>query len=124
MADEQQNQGGPGGEAHPGGTANLDDKLEAEIEEALGDMSVEDMLDFADRPTTSVRAEREFKRGRVVNVYRDQVFVEFGPKSQGMCPLSQFDEPPAAGQEMEFVVERYDKNEGMLIPWKATPVAT
>lgn len=110
MADDQQQNN-----QNPAAGSNVDDQLEAEIEAALGDMSVEDMLDFADRPASSVRAEREFKRGRVVNVYKDQVFVEFGPKSQGMCPLAQFDEPPAAGQEMEFVVERFDKNEGMLI---------
>ncbi len=32
------------------GSADLDAKLQAEIEAALGDMSLEDMLDLADRP--------------------------------------------------------------------------
>lgn len=93
---------------------DLDAKLEAEIEAALGDMSLDDMLDEADRPPT-VRGERQVKTGTVVSVHGDDVFVEFGPKSQGVCALSSFDRPPDIGQRMEFNVERFDKNEGLLI---------
>jgi small subunit ribosomal protein S1 len=93
---------------------DMDAKLEAEIEAALGDMSVEDMLDYADPPKTG-RVERDHKSGVVVAVHGDDVFVEFGPKSQGICPLTQFDEPPAAGQRLDFIIERYDEKEGLLV---------
>jgi len=93
---------------------DLDAKLEAEIEAALGDMTLEDMLDEADRPP-AVRGERQTKTGSVVSIHGDDVFVEFGPKSQGVCSLSQFDAPPNVGDRMEFNVERFDKNEGLLI---------
>jgi small subunit ribosomal protein S1 len=48
-------------------------------------------------------------------VHGNDVFVEFGPKSQGVCPLALFPEPPALGAKMEFIVERFDKEDGLLI---------
>ena len=104
----------------------MDAKLNAEIEAALGDMSLEDMMDLADRPQRRSAApssssggapgsERQFKTGTVVSIHNDDVFVEFGPKSQGVCPLTQFDEPPQPGARLDFVVERYDQNEGILV---------
>lgn len=93
---------------------DMDAKLEAEIEAALGGMSVEDMLDYADRPR-EVRGERERRTGTVVNVHGGDVFVEFGPKSQGICPITQFPEAPQPGQQLEFIVERYDAKEELLI---------
>ncbi|UCD75425.1 MAG: S1 RNA-binding domain-containing protein [Phycisphaerales bacterium] len=92
----------------------MDAKLEAEIEAALGDMSLEDMLDLAERPPLA-GAERERKIGTIVSIHRDDVFVEFGPKSQGVCPLSLFEQPPQPNERLEFIVERYDSNEGLLI---------
>jgi small subunit ribosomal protein S1 len=41
--------------------------------------------------------------------------VDFGGKSQGVCPLEQFETEPVVGQEMEFDVEKYDAREGLLI---------
>jgi small subunit ribosomal protein S1 len=93
---------------------DMDAKLEAEIEDALGDLSLEDMLDYADKPHQP-GAEREFKTGLVVNIHGDDVYVEFGPKSQGICPLSQFTEKPEPGQRLPFVIERYDEREGLLM---------
>jgi small subunit ribosomal protein S1 len=98
-------------EHHPG---DLDARLEAEIQAALGDMSVEDMLDYADRPAAPSGA-RERKTGTVVTIHGGDVFVEFGPKSQGICPLDQFEEAPEIGASLEFVVDRFDENEGLLM---------
>lgn len=94
--------------------STLDASLEREIEAALGDLSLDDMLDEADRPKPT-GGSREQKTGTIVNVHGDAVYVEFGPKSQGMCPLAQFDAPPEPGTRMEFNVERFDKREGILI---------
>lgn len=104
----------PNPQPHGNPRVDLDAKLEAEIEAALGDMSLEDMLDEADRPP-AVRGERQTKTGTIVSVHGDDVFVEFGPKSQGVCALSYFESPPTLGDRLEFNVERYDKNEGLLI---------
>jgi small subunit ribosomal protein S1 len=93
---------------------DMDEKLEAEIQEALGDMRVEDMLDYADKPKER-GSGRDLKRGLVVSIQGDDVFIEFGPKSQGICPLSQFTEKPELGSHMEFMVDRFDQNDGILI---------
>ena len=96
----------------------MDAKLAAEIEQALGDMSLEDMLDIADQPKQSKTGggtQRQHKTGTIMSVHGTDVFVEFGPKSQGVCPLSLFQEVPALGARMEFIVERFDKEDGLLI---------
>lgn len=101
---------------HPRGNPgiDLDAKLEAEIEAALGDLSLDDMLDEADLAPAG-RGERRTRTGTVVSIHGDDVLVEFGPKSQGVCAISYFDDPPEIGQSLEFNVERYDQNEGLLI---------
>ncbi len=94
----------------------LDAKLQAEIEAALGDMSIEDMLDMTERPSKqTLGAGPEMKTGQIVRIHRDDVFVEFGPKSQGVCPRSHFENPPTVGEVMPFTVDRFDAKEGLLI---------
>ncbi len=95
---------------------DLDAKLQAEIEAALGDMSVEDMLDMADTPKRAPGTDRpQMKTGMVVAIQGQDVLIEFGPKSQGVCPRSQFDNPPTIGERYDFVVERFDAKEGLLL---------
>jgi small subunit ribosomal protein S1 len=95
---------------------DMDAKLEAEIEAALGDLSVEDMLDYADRSRAAPGGvEREYKTGIIVAVHGNDVLVEFGPKSQGVCPIDQFTEPPTVGDRTQFIIERFDEDEGLLI---------
>ncbi|MCH8825128.1 MAG: S1 RNA-binding domain-containing protein [Planctomycetes bacterium] len=97
-------------------THDLDEKLQAEIEAALGDMSLEDMLDVADKPKSNSSGElQELKSGTIVSIQDNDIFVEFGPKSMGICPRKQFDNPPTVGERLQFIVERYDAKEGLLL---------
>lgn len=108
-------------EPRPGSdSTGLDEKLEAEINAALGEMSVEDLLDEPERPgreSGGARGtiHREFRTGTVMRVRGEDVLVEFGPKSTGICPLAQFEEAPPPGTHLEFVVERFDQKDGVLI---------
>lgn len=105
-------------QAAPDPRTDLDAKLEREIEEALGDMSLDDMLDEADKPRKPGAAgagQREKKTGTIASIHGNDVYVEFGPKSQGMCPINAFSEKPEIGQTKDFIVERFDRNEGILI---------
>src|SRR5204863_7068472 len=86
----------------PDPRTDMDAKLAAEIEEALGDMSLEDMLDIAEQPKQTGR-DRERRTGTVMSVHGGDVFVEFGPKSQGVCPLAAFTAPPVLGERAEFI---------------------
>ena len=40
--------------------------------------------------------------------------MEFGPRSQGCCPTTQFEELPQVGETLDFVIERRDQD-GMLV---------
>ncbi len=103
--------------------SDADTALDREVEAALGGMSVEDLYDF-DKPQTKPEpgglsaaklAKKGMRRGRIVRIDDDDVFVDFGGKSQGIASLLQFDTKPEVGQELDFSVERYDEREGLLI---------
>ena len=100
----------------PDPSNDLDAKLEAEINAALGDMSLEDMLHPAAPPRRgSGPTSPQLKTGTILQIHGEDVFVEFGPKSSGICPLSQFENPPTVGEQLQFVVQRYDAKEGLLM---------
>jgi predicted RNA-binding protein with RPS1 domain len=71
--------------------------------------------------------QKGFRRGRVISVTKDDAFVDFGGKSQGIVSLMQFldaPEPPKVGDEFDFHVERYDEREGLLILTRKGATAT
>ena len=94
---------------------DLDARLQAEIEAALGDMNLEDMLEMAEGPKPSAGDRPRAKTGQVVGIHGEDVMVEFGPKSQGICPRSDFDDPPTVGERYEFIINRFDEKEGVLL---------
>ncbi len=96
-----------------------DAELENEIEAALGGMSIEE-LESASAPARPSQRGRQIKHGTILRVHDGDVFVEFGPRSQGVCPLAQFlatgDQlAPVVGSERGFIVERFDPFEGLSI---------
>lgn len=91
---------------------DADAKLDAQIDAALEGVSMDALYGF-DKPRSA--GESGIRRGRIVSIEKDDVFVDLGGKSQGIVPAAQFEEPPVVGQEMEFNVERYDPAEGLLI---------
>ena len=105
----------------PSGSADraaMDAELMREIEDALGDMRLEDMV--PDRPTAvrgaaPARGERMVRTGTVVRVHDGEGFIEFDPKRQGVCPVAQFENPPSPGERFEFVEERFDPFEQLWV---------
>ncbi len=93
-------------------------ELDREIAEALGDASIEDLYGFG-RPSapaaTEQLAAKGMRRGKIIAVNKDEVFVDLGGKSQGVVPFQQFETEPKVGDEMDFHVERYDPREGLLM---------
>jgi small subunit ribosomal protein S1 len=98
--------------------SDLDAMLEAEVSAALGGMSVEDLVGEKPRSRAApapANKGRQLRTGKVLRVHGGDVFVEFGPRSQGVCPAIQFEAPPQPGDELEFVVDRLDAFEGLLL---------
>ncbi len=100
--------------------------INAEIESALGGLTMEEILGATRTQKPAARVSgtnpirrtaggRQLRIGRVMEISGKDVLVEFGPKSQGLCPAVQFETPPEVGTDIEFIVERLDPFEGMLI---------
>jgi ribosomal protein S1 len=109
--------GTPASEAEKsGGPSLMDESLDAEIAAALGGMSIDDLVGDDPAPKVSIGSDgRRTRNGVVVGIHDKEVMIEFGPKSQGICPISQFEEPPAKGSSHDFVVERFDPFDGVLV---------
>jgi len=95
--------------------SSADDSLQRELDDALGSMSLESLID-TDLPQTEA-LPAGVRRGRVIAVERDDIFVDMGGKSQGVLPASQFDDRPLpeVGDVLEVTIEGYDKADGLLL---------
>ena len=98
---------------------DADAALDREIEDALAGVSI-DNLYGSGKPRQRTEEERELaakglRRGKILSIGPDDVFVDFGGKAQGIVPTEQLEPLPEVGQEMEFHVDRFDPREGLLI---------
>ena len=94
-----------------------DDELQREIDAALGDFTLTDLVDLeAGKAPRSQTEESPIRRGTVVAIQGDDIFVDLGGRSEGVLNSEQFrDEPlPAVGDAVEVVIEGYDESEGLL----------
>ncbi len=64
-----------------------------------------------------VQGGREYRKGLVVSVGPDAVFLEFGPKELGVIDRKLFTDEnlPKQGEELEVVVQRYSAEENLNI---------
>jgi small subunit ribosomal protein S1 len=102
---------------------DTDAKLDMEIDAALDGISLDALYDQpakAAPDTTSIPDDsgaKPTRRGRILRVEKEDIFVDFGGKSLGVISHLQFldKEEPKIGQEMEFIVDRYDPAEGLIL---------
>src|SRR6266849_6805579 len=101
---------------HGGRFKNLDAEIERELQEALGGMSDKDLYGEPAQ-AQGQGPEQGRKKGRVHSIHGPDVFVDVpGGRSQGVLPMAQFpDGPPAVGSEIEFDIEGFDHNNGLLL---------
>ena len=71
--------------------------LEDELNRAMGDASMDELLGGSQTDHEAFEPD-SLQTGRVVGIRRDDVFVEFSGRQQGIVSLRQFDVPPAAGR--------------------------
>jgi small subunit ribosomal protein S1 len=96
---------------------DLDAEIADELEAALGNAGVKDLLAAETSPQARSQAEGGRKQGRVIAIHGDDVFVEVpGGRSEGLLPIGQFaDAPPKVGDTVEVSIEGYDRANGLLI---------
>ncbi len=97
----------------------LDADLQRELDAALGDMSLDDIVAAEESAPRSRKGAGAggVRKGTVVAIHKDDIFVDVGGRSEGLLPAAQFseDEPlPKEGDEIEVVIERFDESEGIL----------
>ena len=108
----------------------LDDELQHELDDALGDMSIEDIMDAetaSQRPPRAKAAgaqdqpqgdpDVQLLIGTVVAIQGDDIFVDVGKRSEGVLPAGQFrDQPlPDVGDAVQVTVAAYNESEGLLM---------
>lgn len=103
-------------ESYPQGRRgrDLDDEIERELAEAMGDASFDDILNAA-AESEDVGSSGPRKKGTIIQIHGNDVFVEIpGGRSQGLIPLTQFDveDRPQVGDVVECYVT--GAVEGML----------
>lgn len=107
----------------------LSAELEAELEEALGNQSMDDLLVGSESVTQQELLDAESKHtGRVVSVHQDDIFVELGGREQGVLSVKSLDSDnlPEVGAELEVIISRYNKEDGLyelVMPNSAVSVA-
>jgi small subunit ribosomal protein S1 len=124
---EPQDQATPQPQAETQSPADLD----AEVQAALGDQSVDQLMQ-ADEAKESAEAaaaagsksddeeeavHHEIRRGRISAIRGEDVFVDVTGdvgKLQGVVPLAQFERPPRIGSIMDFVVDHIDEGQGLM----------
>jgi len=96
----------------------MDEALTRELEEAMAQMSTEDQMALTPEGTSDESDSRDtIRRGTVVAIHGDDVFIDLGEKSQAVAPLSQFggkDAQLSVGQAVEVVVDQYDPASGLI----------
>jgi len=94
-------------------------EIDREVEEAMSSMAPSDLAELRGEVSASSgeAAPGSEVVGTVTGVTDDDVFLQFGVKTQGVVPRSHFGkkEPIVVGRRVDCVVERYDEESGLLI---------
>ncbi|HVU85868.1 MAG TPA: S1 RNA-binding domain-containing protein [Pirellulales bacterium] len=92
----------------------LPPELQKEVDEALGDFSLDEVLDPGQKQAAQADLEPESRhQAKILAIHNDDVFVELGGRNQGVLSLRQFPDEPKVGQVVEVVVTRFDGEEGL-----------
>ncbi len=104
--------------------ADLPPELEAELQAALGDQSLEELIasESGTGPgaVTGEPLELESRHSaRVARIFRDNVFVDLGGRNQGVTTLHMLPAEPQIGDTLEVVVTKFNAEDGL---YEVSPV--
>lgn len=97
----------------------LDADLQKELDDALGDMSLDELIEAEQSQANEAGQKgtgQGVRKGRVIAVHGDDIFVDVGGRSDGLLPAEQFrDDPlPEVGDEIEVTLEGFDASNGLI----------
>ncbi|MEE3369286.1 MAG: S1 RNA-binding domain-containing protein [Planctomycetota bacterium] len=101
--------------------------LEQELESALGDVELGDLMESQSISGASAVLEADSRRrATVVKIHGDHVFFSLGGPNEGVASVRQFKKPPEPGTPMEVIVTGYNVEDGLYelrIPGASIDVA-
>ena len=93
---------------------SAEDDLEKELQAALGDKSLDELIAGEDSRDIGEQLEENSRhKATVVKIHRDDVFFTLRGRHQGVTSLKQFKTPPKIGAQMDVVVNSYNNEDGL-----------
>jgi small subunit ribosomal protein S1 len=105
-------------------TARPSDPLDAEIAAALEGVDLQAMPATTEEASRQRSRDDKLRRGTVVGITGKDVFVELGPRVQGVCDLGEFESPPRVGESFDFSVAGREDDLWLLSRREAVALAT
>ena len=92
----------------------LSPEMEAELYAAIGDVSLDAIVDDEAAVAASQQLELDARiRGEVVRIEGDNIFFKLIGRNEGACSVRAFKEPPAVGAHMDVVPKKYNSDDGL-----------
>lgn len=93
-------------------SAGLGDDIDAEIEAALGNISMDDVVEKSDATDTELELNSRVS-GLITKIFKDNVFFKLAGQHEGVAALHTFKEPPEEGETLEVTVRGHNKEDGL-----------
>ena len=92
--------------------AGLGEDVDAEIEAALGGLSMDSVIEGAAASIAEIEAGTRVK-AVVSKIHKDDVFVKLDGQSEGIAAFHQFKEEPAEGDTVDVIVRGRNREDGL-----------
>ena len=92
--------------------AGLGDDIDAEIEAALGGISMDDVVDKTEAAVEELELNAKVQ-GLVTKIFKDSVFFKLANQYEGVAALHTFKEMPVEGETLPVTVRGLNKEDGL-----------
>ncbi len=92
--------------------AGLSEDIDAEIEAALGGLSMDAVVEGATASVVEIEPGTRMK-ATVTKIHKDDVFVKLDGQSEGIAAFHQFKEEPSEGSTVEIIVRGRNREDGL-----------
>ena len=93
-------------------SAGLSDDIDAEIEAALGDISMDEVVSVTETAKQEIEPGTRIK-APITKIHEDNVFVKLEGQLEGVATLHHFKEAPAEGDLVELIVRSVSSEDGL-----------